>query len=68
MQREVFAKALRTGRDFALKFRDIPEQPEGMAWPKSINTHANPVPSASKLWKFLNRSSHSGIAVNWEGW
>lgn len=68
MQREVFGKALRVGRDFALIFRDIPEQAEGTVWPKSINTHANLIPTARKLWKFLNASSLSESSANWEDW
>lgn len=68
MQSEASGKALRMGRDFALKFCDIPEQAGGMAWPKSINTYANSIPTAQKVWEFLKPSSLSGIAVNWEVW
>lgn len=68
MQGEMFAKPLPMGRDFALKIRDIPEQPERMAWLISFKDRAKRIPTIDSASKFREACFGSGTSAFWEVW
>jgi hypothetical protein len=68
MQREVFAKALRIGRNFALKIGDNPAEVEGTTWPMRLKFHANWLSSARRPSEFRFGMTLSRSFAVWEGW